>query len=53
MGELMHGSTAFRDPFVAQGVQFVGGSPDQLERFMRAEAKRWTEVIESTGMKPQ
>lgn len=44
---------AFRNHFVAQGVQFVGGSPDQLGEFMRSESKRWTEVIQSTGMTAQ
>jgi tripartite-type tricarboxylate transporter receptor subunit TctC len=44
---------AFRNQFVAQGVQFIGGSPDQLGDFMRSESKRWTEVIQSTGMTAQ
>jgi tripartite-type tricarboxylate transporter receptor subunit TctC len=44
---------AFREPFVKQGVQFVGGSPAEADAFLRSEAKRWTEVIESTGMKAQ
>jgi len=44
---------AFRDPFVAQGVQFVGGAPDQLEKHMHAEVKRWSEVFAATGIKPQ
>lgn len=44
---------AFRDPFVAQGVQFVGGTPDQLEKHMHAEVKRWSEVFAATGIKPQ
>jgi tripartite-type tricarboxylate transporter receptor subunit TctC len=44
---------AFRDQFAAQGVQFVGGSADDLGAFMRNETKRWGEVIESTGMKVQ
>lgn len=43
----------FRDPFVAQGVRFVGGSADQLEKHMRAEVKRWGEVFAATGIKPQ
>lgn len=43
----------FRDPFVALGVRFVGGSPDQLEAHMRAESKRWAEVFAAIGMKPQ
>lgn len=44
---------AFRDQFAAQGVRFVGGSPGQLDAHMRAESKRWAEVIASTGMKVQ
>lgn len=44
---------AFRDQFVAQGVRFVGGSPDQLEAHMRAESKRWAEVLAAIGVKPQ
>ncbi len=43
----------FRDQFVAQGVRFVGGSPEQLEAHMRAESKRWAEVMAATGMQPQ
>jgi tripartite-type tricarboxylate transporter receptor subunit TctC len=44
---------AFRDQFVAQGVRFVGGSPEQLEAHMRAESKRWAEVFGAMGVKPQ
>lgn len=43
----------FRDQFVAQGVRFVGGSPEQLEAHMRAEAKRWGEVLAAAGMQRQ
>jgi tripartite-type tricarboxylate transporter receptor subunit TctC len=38
---------AFRDPFVSLGVKFVGGSPEQLDAHMRAEMKRWSEVLSS------
>ena len=44
---------AFRANFVAQGVRFVGGSPEQLDAHMRAESKRWGEVIAASGMKPE
>lgn len=44
---------AFRENFVAQGVRFVGGSPAQLDAHMRAESKRWAEVIAASGMKPE
>ena len=43
----------FRDQFVTQGVRFVGGSPEQLEAHMRAEAKRWAEVLAAAGMQRQ
>lgn len=47
------GTPAFRDPFVVLGVRFVGGSPEQLEAHMRAETKRWTEVLAAINMTPQ
>jgi tripartite-type tricarboxylate transporter receptor subunit TctC len=47
------GTPAFRDPFAALGVRFVGGSPEQLETHMRAETKRWSEVLAAIGTKPQ
>jgi tripartite-type tricarboxylate transporter receptor subunit TctC len=44
---------AFREQFVAQGVRFVGGTPEQLEAHMRAEAERWSRVFAAMGVKPQ
>jgi tripartite-type tricarboxylate transporter receptor subunit TctC len=40
----------FREQFVTQGVRFVGGTPEQLEAHMRAEAKRWSEVLTAASM---
>jgi tripartite-type tricarboxylate transporter receptor subunit TctC len=37
--------------FAAQGVEFVGGSPEQAESFVRNESARWQKVIKATGMK--
>src|SRR5262245_2910885 len=34
---------------LAQGAQPVGSSPDELARFMRAEAAKWARVIEVSG----
>jgi hypothetical protein len=42
---------AFREPFVKQGVQLSADRRPRPMLFLRSEAKRWTEVIESTGMK--
>jgi tripartite-type tricarboxylate transporter receptor subunit TctC len=44
---------AFREQFVAQGVRFVGGSPEQLEAHMRGETERWSKVFAAMGVKPQ
>jgi tripartite-type tricarboxylate transporter receptor subunit TctC len=44
---------SFRANFVAQGVRFVGGSPEQLDAHMRSESKRWADVIAASGMKPE
>jgi tripartite-type tricarboxylate transporter receptor subunit TctC len=37
--------------FAAQGVEFVGGTPEAAETFMRNEGARWGKVIKATGMK--
>jgi tripartite-type tricarboxylate transporter receptor subunit TctC len=47
---------ALNDPemkarFAAQGVEFVGGTPEQAEAFIRNESARWQKVIKATGMK--
>jgi len=44
---------AFREQFVAQGVRFVGGTPEQLEAHMRAETERWSKVFAAMGVRPQ
>jgi len=44
---------AFREQFVAQGVRFVGGTPEQLEAHMRAESERWSKVFGAMGVRPQ
>lgn len=47
---------ALNDPemkarFAAQGVEFVGGTPEQADAFIRGESARWEKVIKATGMK--
>ena len=39
-----------RSRLSAQGVEAVGGSPEQIDAFIRAEVKRWQEIIKSAGM---
>lgn len=47
---------AIKDPDVgtklsAQGVEWVGGTPEQADAFLRAEIVRWTKIAKETGMK--
>ena len=44
---------SFREQFVTHGVRFVGGTPEDLEAHMRAESKRWNQVFDAMGVKPQ
>jgi tripartite-type tricarboxylate transporter receptor subunit TctC len=37
--------------FAAQGVEFVGGSSEQAEAFIRNEGARWRKIIKAAGMK--
>lgn len=40
-----------RDRLGNQGVDLVGGSPEQADRFLRGEIERWARVAKTTGMK--
>ena len=49
-------SKAMQDPEVrerlgSQGVDFVGGTPADAQKFMRSEIERWARVAKTTGMK--
>jgi tripartite-type tricarboxylate transporter receptor subunit TctC len=49
---------AIKDPelrarMAAQGVEFAGGTPAEADQFVRAEIKRWRQIIKSTGMSAQ
>ncbi|HVL58230.1 MAG TPA: tripartite tricarboxylate transporter substrate-binding protein, partial [Burkholderiaceae bacterium] len=35
----------------SQGVDFVGGAPEDADRFLRSEIERWRTVSKATGMK--
>ena len=39
-----------RSRLSSQGVESVGGSPEQTDAFIRAEVKRWQEIIKAAGM---
>src|SRR4051812_3024246 len=38
-----------RDQLIGQGAEPVGGTPEELGRFMRAELAKWKPIIESSG----
>jgi tripartite-type tricarboxylate transporter receptor subunit TctC len=47
---------ALKDPKVAQsltdqGIEIVGGPPEELDRFVRAEMAKWAAVVKENGIK--
>ena len=44
-------SDAFRRLSVNEGLVMVGGPPEDLDRYFRAEEERWRKVIEAVGIK--
>jgi tripartite-type tricarboxylate transporter receptor subunit TctC len=45
------GSPQVRDNLTAQGAEVVGNSPDEFAAWIRAEVKKWAEVIRVSGAK--
>jgi tripartite-type tricarboxylate transporter receptor subunit TctC len=37
--------------FAELGAHPVGGTPEEMDRFLRAEVARWAEVIQRSGAK--
>jgi len=44
-------SDVFRRLSVNEGLVMVGGPPEELDRYFRAEQERWRKVIEAAGIK--
>ena len=47
---------ALKGPAVAQkltdqGMEIVGGGPEELDKFLRAEIARWAQVVKTNGVK--
>ena len=42
-----------RAQFAAQGAEVIGGTPQQFDAFIKAELKRWPEVVKAAGIKPE
>jgi tripartite-type tricarboxylate transporter receptor subunit TctC len=43
----------FRDRMTAQGLEPVGGTPDDMLALMQSDTKKWADVIKATGAKIQ
>jgi tripartite-type tricarboxylate transporter receptor subunit TctC len=37
----------------AQAADIIGGTPQQFDAFIKAELKRWPEVVKAAGIKPE
>lgn len=42
--------TDLRSRLSGEGVELVGGTPEQTDAFIRSEMNRWQKIIKSTGM---
>ena len=42
---------AVAEKLSAQGMDIVGGGPEELDRFLRAEIGRWAKVVKENGVK--
>jgi tripartite-type tricarboxylate transporter receptor subunit TctC len=42
-----------RRRFAELGVVPLGGTPEEMDRFMRAEVARWTEVVRQRGIRAE
>jgi len=39
-----------QERFTALGIEPVGSSPQQFDRFFRAEVEKWAKVVKATGI---
>jgi tripartite-type tricarboxylate transporter receptor subunit TctC len=42
-----------REKLLAQGMEPVGSTPEELGRFMKAEVEKWGRVIKSANIRPE
>jgi len=54
-GEIVRviGIPEIREKLVAQGMEPVGSTPEELGRFMKAEVEKWGRVIKSANIRPE
>ena len=46
-------SPAVGDQFIAQGVDPIGSSPEELAQFLRADIEKWQKVVPQMGIVAQ
>ena len=42
-----------RAAFAPQGIDTIGGTPEQFSAYVKSEIAKWAKVIETAGVKPQ
>ena len=42
-----------RNPFAIQGIEVIGGTPEQFASYIRAEIEKWAQVIRLSGAKAE
>jgi len=42
-----------RERLASEGAQAVGSTPEELDRFVRAEIAKWAKVVKASGVKPE
>src|SRR5258706_5985996 len=46
-------SADMKERMTAEGLEVVGGTPEEFASYIRAETEKWTQVIKAAGIKPQ
>jgi tripartite-type tricarboxylate transporter receptor subunit TctC len=46
-------SADVKERMTAEGLEVVGGTPEEFATYIRAETDKWTKVIKAAGIKPQ
>ena len=46
-------SSDVKERMIAEGLEVVGGTPEEFASYIRSETDKWTKVIKAAGIKPQ
>ena len=47
------GMPDLRDRMAADGVEFIGDTPEQFTAFLKAEIEKWGKAVKASGAKPE